>query len=705
MQIDRRDFLKGTLVLFVAGIAPVQLRRPGHWATTRLDGPEGVADLFGQTGQTSPLANLGHLDFLGAQIAPPSQAGHTTYNLGAEPSIGVLWVYANYQSPGTYQVTGGGNYDAATNTYGQGAFDADDISRASVAYVRHWRQYGDEHSRTAAYQLLRGLTYLQTSTGANAGNVVLWMQPDGTLNPTTTPPTSPSPSDSGPSYWFGRTIWALGEGYRAFRTADPGFAEFLSERFMLCLSVLEQDVFDLYGTHLDVNGQRVPAWLLVGGADASSEACLGLAAYAEATGDERTKTALYQLASGIAEMASGSATVWPFGAVLPDVTDLSLWHAWGDQMAGALVLASSVLADPSLLGPALAYGAQFAPHLLVQGGPDNEWLPSPVAADGQISYGAYCIFDNLLLLSEQTGQAGFEELAAFAASWWLGNNVAGSPMYDPSTGVCFDGVSPSGVNMNSGAESTICAVLGMIGLDASPLVAQKAMVYARQSQNSWLLVNAAGGQLSGDATLVTPTATTAESQWTGQYVQLGPSGRLTQSVSLPVADQYLVFTVFDRRTVAASACGTVQALAGLPAGTAYEGGAGAQGDGAYPDQLVMAIGPATPAIAAGPVSLQATYIGDGTVAELNAFLVQPEAESIVLGNREGFRALLRSFAPTLKTTVLDLSAFAEVTISSYDGEGRLAATSQASGRAVLVQVEPAGFSVVTGQYQKTSTVS
>jgi hypothetical protein len=67
--------------------------------------------------------------------------------------------------------------------------------------------------------------------------------------------------------------------------------------------------------------------------------------------------------------------------------------------------------------------------------------------------------------------------------------------------------------------------------------------------------------------------------------------------------------------------------------------------------------------------------------------------------------LLRSFAPTLKTTVLDLSAFAEVTISSYDGEGRLAATSQASGRAVLVQVEPAGFSVVTGQYQKTSTVS
>jgi len=111
------------------GIAPVQLRRPGHWATTEARWPRRRRRSFGQTGQTSPLANLGHLDFLGAQIAPPSQAGHTTYNLGAEPSIGVLWVYANYRSPGTYQVTGGGNYDAATNTYGQGAFDADDISR------------------------------------------------------------------------------------------------------------------------------------------------------------------------------------------------------------------------------------------------------------------------------------------------------------------------------------------------------------------------------------------------------------------------------------------------------------------------------------------------------------------------------------------------------------------------------------------------
>jgi hypothetical protein len=713
MQITRRDLLKGLVVVAggAAGVFPTELRdleRPtaprfrdeAHGAAALPAGRMGQSRTdHGRTGQTSGLANLAHLDFLGTEIAPPSQAGHTTYNLDAEPSIGVLWAYATYESPGVYEVVGGGTYDAATNTYGQGAFDADDMSRAAVVYVRHWLQHGDDQSLTAAYQLLRGLTYLQTSTGPNAGGVVLWMQPDGTLNPTPTPPDSPNPSDSGPSYWLARTIWALGEGYSAFRAVNPAFAAFLSDRFMLALAVLERDVLDLYGTYLEVNGQRTPAWLVTGGADASSEACLGLAAYAQATGNEQVETALYRLAGGIAEMASGSATAWPFGAILPDVTDLSLWHAWADQMAGALVLGSTVLGNPSLLQPALTYGAQFAPHLIIQGGPDNEWLPSPVASAGQVSYGAYCIFDNLLQLSEQAGGGGYGELAAFAASWWFGNNVLGAPMYNPSTGVCFDGVSSTGVNMNSGAESTICALLAMIALDAAPGVAQNAMVATRQSEISWQLVDAANGQLSGDATLVTAAAASAESQWTGQYVQLGPSGAATLDVDLPTSGQYLVFTVFDRRTIPSHASGTVQRLSGLPAGAAYQGGGGAQGDGAYPDELAMATGPATPQIAAGPATLNTTYTGDGTVAELNAFLVQPEVETLLLVDSQGLRALLRSFAPTPTTTVLDLPGPAMATVSTYDGQGRLVGTSQSSGNTVVVQVQPAGFSVVSGRFE------
>ena len=112
--------------------------------------------------QPDPLTNLDHLDFLGDSVVPPEQEGHTTYQLDTDPSIGVLWTYAEPGPDGEYRRLGGGVYDPETDTYGQGAYNADDISRAAVVYVRHWIQFGDDHSRDQAYQLLRGLTYLQT---------------------------------------------------------------------------------------------------------------------------------------------------------------------------------------------------------------------------------------------------------------------------------------------------------------------------------------------------------------------------------------------------------------------------------------------------------------------------------------------------------------------------------------------------------------
>ena len=126
------------------------------------------------TGQTSPavaaevvtpLTNLDHLDWLGDTVEPPDQPGHTTYRLAEEPEIGVLWTYAEPRD-GVLTRVGGGPYDTATDTYAQGAFNADDVARAAVVYIRHWVATGSPSSREQAYQMLRGLTYLQTASGA-----------------------------------------------------------------------------------------------------------------------------------------------------------------------------------------------------------------------------------------------------------------------------------------------------------------------------------------------------------------------------------------------------------------------------------------------------------------------------------------------------------------------------------------------------------
>src|SRR4249919_3941979 len=72
----------------------------------------------------TPLTNLAHLDLLGDHVAPPDQAGHTTYQPGRP--LGVLWTYADLQPDGTYERIGGGGLQP-DGTWGQGAFNADDV--------------------------------------------------------------------------------------------------------------------------------------------------------------------------------------------------------------------------------------------------------------------------------------------------------------------------------------------------------------------------------------------------------------------------------------------------------------------------------------------------------------------------------------------------------------------------------------------------
>jgi len=650
------------------------------------------------TAHGAQLTNLAHLDFLGAPVTPPAQAGHDTYRLAEEPSIGVLWTYAERQPDGSYRRVGGGAYDPATNTWGQGAFNADDLTRASVVYLRHWRQFGDDHSRRSAYQLLRGVTYLQTSSGPNAGNVVLWMQPDGSLNLTPTPPDNPNPSDAGPSYWLARTIWALGEGYAAFRAVDPAFARFLRARLDLALDALDRQVLDpRYGTYQVVDGLRWPAWLIVDGADASSEALYGLVAYVRAGADARARRDLTRLATGIAAMPLGDARHWPFGALMPWGLSRSVWHAWADQMAGALAEAGRLRGRPDWVGVAVGEVGRFTPHLLAQGGAENGWLPAP-ADRTQIAYGADATLQNLLRTARAAGRPAFRDLAGVAAAWYFGNNPAGVAMYDPATGRTFDGISPDrNVNHNSGAESTIHGLLSMLALDARADVAARARLAGRRAQVTWQLVEAEAGQLTGSARVVTPPAAwTGESAWSGgSYVELGQGGQVTNTVTLPVGGRYLLLPVFDRQQLPGGSVATRHALNGASAGVVDHGGAGAQGVTPTPGYLTVGTTPAAPAAAAGPATLLSAHVGDGPVARLDAVLVQPEVEWLVLGGGGGGQALLRSFARSPRTQAITLEGTGPTRALAYDQRGRLVATATSASGTVAAPVAPDGFTVVT----------
>ena len=61
-----------------------------------------------------------------------------------------------------------------------------------------------------------------------------------------------------------------------------------------------------------------------------------------------------------------------------------------------------------------------------------------------------------------TGEEIYLQRTKEITTWFSGINVANQQMYDPATGRCYDGiVSETKVNMNSGAESTIEALLSL----------------------------------------------------------------------------------------------------------------------------------------------------------------------------------------------------------------------------------------------------
>ncbi len=64
----------------------------------------------------------------------------------------------------------------------------------------------------------------------------------------------------------------------------------------------------------------------------------------------------------------------------------------------------------------------------------------------------------------QTGDSRWWDEMLRAFEWFLGKNDLGLPLYDYTTGGCYDGLEPDGVNQNQGAESTLAYLLALLAM-------------------------------------------------------------------------------------------------------------------------------------------------------------------------------------------------------------------------------------------------
>ncbi|MEP6948741.1 MAG: hypothetical protein ABI863_05685 [Ginsengibacter sp.] len=350
---------------------------------------------------------------------------------------------------------------------GEGYTCVDDVSRAALVYLRSSKFSTDTAIQSKAFKLINFLLEMQSSNGYFYNFLLTGSQ----IN------TNGATSINNPEWWSWRALQALTEGSPLVKTTNATLSAKMDQAVSKLVAALKTGMVNLPQTTKVISGITVPQWLPAGsGTDQAALLILGLIPYCTNNNDAAMTTYVKKLADGIVLMQQGDATKYPYDAFL---SWENTWHAYGNDQAYALFKAGVFLNDATYTSKAMAEVDNFYPWLL-QNGYQSSFV---VAGNGgviqntsdnnfdQIAYGIRPMVFAAIEAYRLTGQDKYADIAGHLSAWFLGANVTGKDMYSTTTGRCYDAISSSAnVNINSGAESTIEALLTMERVESYPAV-------------------------------------------------------------------------------------------------------------------------------------------------------------------------------------------------------------------------------------------
>jgi hypothetical protein len=173
------------------------------------------------------------------------------------------------------------------------------------------------------------------------------------------------------------------------------------------------------------------------------------------------------------EHSQARALLTDYAAALPEATDDTSWP-WPEprlRYANAVLPEAMIAAGAALDDNALCQrGLDLLAWLLAFETADGHLSPTPVAGrgpdDAKPGYDQQPI--EVSTLADACARAAavdanpiWHDGVNAAAAWFMGDNDAQAPMWDPATGGGYDGLHADGVNSNQGAESTLAVISTM----------------------------------------------------------------------------------------------------------------------------------------------------------------------------------------------------------------------------------------------------
>ncbi len=333
----------------------------------------------------------------------------------------------------------------------------DDVSRAIVLLSNHLTKNGQDE---AVYDQLRRLSQFVLGMQHANGYFNNFVWNDLSIN------TTYKTSVAELNWWSLRALWALESAYPLLST-DKDIQQDIEVASSRLIRNIKRDL-DIENTETTiVESIVVPTWLPQKyAADQAALLILGLLKYHDRAHDDESLLIIDSMAKGIKIMQKGGGENFPYGAYL---SWGNLWHAWGNAQAYAMLKAGQKLKNPEYVKSALLEIDNYYPYLLQHGFAEAIWIERQGADEyveikrnsyPQIAYGLRPMIWATNEAYRNTKDEKYKTLSLKLESWLTGDNVANTAMYDPSSGICFDGIiSATKVNKNSGAESTIESLL------------------------------------------------------------------------------------------------------------------------------------------------------------------------------------------------------------------------------------------------------
>lgn len=348
---------------------------------------------------------------------------------------------------------------------GEGLACVDDVARAAILYLRHYKYTHDPVSLKRSRKLLTFLLQMQAENGLFYN----FIYSDHSIN------RERKNSQPLADWWTWRACWALAEGQEILRENYPALADrlgfYLGKTFYAIDSLLQY-----YPQTLTFNGLELPRWLPYNYAsDQAAIILLVLNSYYSVSTQKEAKDKLRKFAEGILKMQYGDSENFPYHCFLSWENS---WHAYGNVQSYALLRTADILKDDLYAQKAMNEITHFYPYVWknnllhsfsIRSQNDRMTMVNPHFFP-QISYGIRPMVWACLEAYKQSGKKKYAEMAGEFACWLLGKNAAKQALYDPASGRCFDGIDDSNtINKNSGAESTIEALFILLESEQNPI--------------------------------------------------------------------------------------------------------------------------------------------------------------------------------------------------------------------------------------------